>query len=164
MAAYYDATTTQKPPGLSIVKTMWNEFKTFAVRGNVIDLAVGLIIGAAFGRIVTALVDGVVMPPLGLLLGRVDFLNLFWVLQEGAQPGPYASLEAARTAGAVTLAYGEFINTLVNFLVVAFAIFLLVKGINKIKAAEPPPAPVGPSSEELLTEIRDLLKKGSQEA
>lgn len=143
---------------------MWNEFKTFAVRGNVIDLAVGLIIGAAFGRIVTALVDGVVMPPLGLLLGRVDFLNLFWVLQEGVQPGPYASLEAARTAGAVTLAYGEFINTLVNFLVVAFAIFLLVKGINKIKAAEPPPAPVGPSSEELLTEIRDLLKKGSQEA
>ena len=139
---------------------MLKEFKEFAMRGNVVDMAVGIIIGAAFGGIVTSFVGDVLMPIIGLLLGGVDFSNLFLLLKAGTTPGPYASLAAAKAAGAVTVGYGALFNTVVNFLIVAFALFLLIKGMNatrRQKAAAPPPQP-GPSREEqLLTEIRDLL-------
>ena len=141
---------------------MLKEFKEFAVKGNVIDMAVGIIIGAAFGTIVQSLVNDVLMPPIGLLLGNVDFSNLFVVLKEGATPPPYETLEMAKDAGAVVISYGAFINTVVSFLIVAFCVFLLVKGVNQMKReaeAAPPPAPPEPSNEEkLLAEIRDLLK------
>ncbi|MGC2518974.1 MAG: large conductance mechanosensitive channel protein MscL [Burkholderiales bacterium] len=141
---------------------MLKEFKEFAMRGNVIDLAVGVVIGAAFGKIVDSLVKDVIMPPIGLALGRVDFSNLFVVLKEGVQPGPYATLDTAAKAGAVTLNLGLFLNTVVSFLIVAFAIFLLVKAINRLKrqqeAASPTPAEP-PEEVKLLREIRDLLKK-----
>ena len=107
---------------------MLKEFKEFAMRGNVVDMAVGIIIGAAFGTIITALVAEVLMPPIGLLLGNVDFSNLFLVLKEGKVAGPYATVAAAKAAGAVTLNYGLFVNTVVNFLIVAFAIFFLIRG------------------------------------
>lgn len=142
---------------------MLKEFKEFAVKGNVADMAVGIIIGAAFGTIVKSLVDDVIMPPIGLLLGDVDFSNLFAVLKEGAQAAaPYATLAEAQAAGAVTLNYGLFINTVITFLIVAFAVFLLIRSLNKLKKkqAEAPAAPPAPSAEEiLLTEIRDLLKR-----
>lgn len=139
---------------------MLKEFKTFAMRGNVIDMAVGIIIGAAFGSIVKSLVDDVIMPPIGLLLGNVDFSDLFFVLQAGATAEPYATLAAAREAGAVTLNYGVFVNALVSFLIVAFAVFLLVRTINRLKAEEPPaPPPATPEDVLLLREIRDALKK-----
>ena len=140
---------------------MLKEFREFAIRGNVVDLAVGVIIGAAFGTIVTSLVNDVIMPPIGLALGGVDFTNLFVLLKDGAKvPGPYASLAAAKTAGAVTINVGVFINALINFLIVAFAVFLVVKGINAARR-EKPPAPVAPAptpQEKLLMEIRDLMK------
>ncbi len=140
---------------------MLKEFKEFAVKGNVVDMAVGIIIGAAFGTIVQSLVNDVLMPPIGLMLGNVDFSNLFAVLKEGAAPGPYETLALAKEAGAVTISYGAFINTVISFLIVAFSVFLLIKGINKAKKEEeaaPPPAPPEPSNEEkLLGEIRDLL-------
>lgn len=139
---------------------MLKEFKEFAMRGNVVDMAVGIIIGAAFGGIVTSFVGDVLMPIIGLLLGGVDFSNLFLLLKAGTTPGPYASLAAEKAAGAVTVGYGALFNTVVNFLIVAFALFLFIKGMNatrRQKAAAPPPPP-GPSREEqLLTEIRDLL-------
>ena len=139
---------------------MLNEFKTFAMRGNVVDMAVGIIIGAAFGAIVSGFVDQIMMPLLGLITGGTDFSNMFVLLREGTTPGPYASLEAAKNAGAVVVGYGAFVNTVVNFLIVAFAIFLLVKGMNSLKAAEAPAPPPGPTTEEsLLTEIRDLLAR-----
>lgn len=119
---------------------MFKEFKKFAMRGNVVDMAVGIIIGAAFGAIVKSLVDDLIMPPIGLLLGNVDFANLFIVLKEGAIAEPYASLDAAKKAGAVTLNYGVFINALVSFTIVAFAVFLLVRAVNKLKAGEEAPA------------------------
>jgi large conductance mechanosensitive channel len=140
---------------------MLKEFKQFAMRGNVIDLAVGVVIGAAFGKIVDSLVKDVIMPPIGLILGKVDFANLFVVMREGAAPGPYATVDAAAKAGAVTLNFGQFFNTLVSFIIVAFAIFLAVKTINRLKreeAAAPPPAEP-PEEVRLLREIRDLLKK-----
>lgn len=115
---------------------MFKEFKEFAMRGNVADMAVGIIIGAAFGAIVKSLVDDVIMPPIGLLLGGVDFSNFFAVLKEGAQPGPYASLAAAKAAGAVTVNYGLFFNSVISFLIVAFAVFLLVRGLNSMKRQE----------------------------
>ncbi len=115
-------------------KNFLNEFKKFAMRGNVIDMAVGIIIGAAFGKIVDSLVKDVIMPPIGLLLGRVDFTNLFLVLKDGVTPAPYASLEAAQSAGAVTLNIGLFINTFISFLIVAFAVFILIKAINELQA------------------------------
>jgi large conductance mechanosensitive channel len=115
---------------------MLKEFKKFAMRGNVVDMAVGIIIGAAFGGIVKSLVDDMIMPPIGLLLGNVDFANLFLVLKEGATAAPYASLDAAKKAGAVTLNYGVFINSVVSFTIVAFAVFLLVRAVNKLKHAE----------------------------
>jgi large conductance mechanosensitive channel len=135
------------------------EFKEFALRGNVVDLAVGLIIGAAFGAIVTSAVTDVIMPPIGLLVGGADFTNLFLVLREGANaPAPYASLEAAKAAGAVTLNYGLFINQVINFLIVAWAVFLLIRTMNRLRRVEPPPPAAPPREEMLLAEIRDLLK------
>jgi len=136
--------------------SMFKEFKEFAMRGNVVDLAVGIIIGGAFGKIVTSLVTDVIMPPIGLLMGGVDFSNLFVNLGSG----DYPSLAAARDAGAPVIGYGSFVNTVLDFVIVAFAIFLLVRTLNRLKKAEPPPPPPGPTAEEkLLTEIRDLLKK-----
>jgi len=122
---------------------MLKEFKEFAMRGNVVDMAVGIIIGAAFGTIVNSFVQDVIMPPIGLLLGNIDFSNLFAVLKEGKVAGPYASVAAAKAAGAVTMNYGVFINTIISFLIVAFAVFLLVRTVNKMKRQEeaPPPAP-----------------------
>jgi large conductance mechanosensitive channel len=141
---------------------MFKEFREFAMRGNVVDMAVGIIIGAAFGSVVTSLVADLIMPPLGLLLGNVDFIDLFVVLKQGGSPGPYLSLAAAREAGAVTLNYGLFVNRVLSFLVVAFAVFMLVKGMNALrrkKEAEPE-APKAPSEEiVLLTQIRDSLRK-----
>jgi large conductance mechanosensitive channel len=126
---------------------MLKEFKEFAMRGNVVDMAVGIIIGAAFGTIVKSLVADVIMPPIGLLLGNVDFSNLFVVLKEGATAGPFASLAEAQKAGAVTLNYGVFINTIISFLIVAFAVFLLVRGMNKMKREEEAP-PAEPTTKE----------------
>lgn len=115
---------------------MLREFKEFAMRGNVLDLAIGIIIGAAFSTIVKSLVDDVIMPPIGLLLGNVDFSNLFLVLKSGEPAGPYASLAAAKAAGAVSINYGAFVTTIINFLIVAFAVFLLVRGVNKLRRQE----------------------------
>jgi large conductance mechanosensitive channel len=122
---------------------MLKEFREFAVKGNVVDMAVGIIIGAAFGSIVKSLVSDVIMPPIGLLLGNVDFSNLFAVLKGGNPAGPYPALADAQAAGAVTINYGLFINTVISFLIVAFAVFLLVKSINQLKRQEeaPPAAP-----------------------
>jgi large conductance mechanosensitive channel len=121
---------------------MLKNFKEFAMRGSVVDMAVGIIIGGAFGTIVKSLVDDVLMPPIGLLLGGVDFPNLFLVLKGGARPGPYAALADAKAAGAVSINFGAFLNTFISFLIVAFAVFLLIRGINalrrKEKAAPPP--------------------------
>jgi large conductance mechanosensitive channel len=119
---------------------MLKEFKEFAVKGNVVDMAVGIIIGAAFGAIVKSLVADVIMPPIGLLLGDVDFSNLFVVLKGGSSPGPFASLADAQKAGAVTLNYGLFINNVMSFLIVAYAVFLLVKGINRLRRQQEAPA------------------------
>ena len=139
---------------------MLKEFKEFAMRGNVVDMAVGIIIGAAFGAIVTSFVGDVLMPVIGLALGGVDFSNMFVVLKEGATAGPYVSLAAAKEAGAVTFAYGLLINTIVNFLIVAFALFMVIKAMNATRRPQPAAAPAEPSKEEvLLTQIRDLLAK-----
>jgi large conductance mechanosensitive channel len=141
---------------------MLKEFKEFAVRGNVVDMAVGIIIGAAFGKIVDSLVKDLIMPPIGLLLGKVDFSNLFVVLKSGKPAGPYLTLDVAQKAGAVTFNYGLFINTCITFLIVAFAVFLLIRAINRMKRAEAekPAEPAAPPEEVvLLREIRDSLKK-----
>ena len=139
---------------------MLEEFKKFVVRGNVVDMAVGIVIGAAFVKIVDSLVKDLIMPPIGLLLGKVDFSNLFFVLKQGANPGPYLNLEAAQKAGAVTVNYGLFINTTISFVIVAFAVFMLIRAINRLKANEPPPQPPAtPEEVVLLREIRDALKK-----
>ena len=122
--------------------SVFKEFKEFAVKGNVIDMAVGIVIGAAFGTIVKSLVDDVIMPPVGLLLGNVDFQNMFMVLKDGNPPPPYANLAAANAAGAVALRYGVFFNTIMNFVIVAFAIFIMIKQINRLKREAPAPAPV----------------------
>jgi len=119
---------------------MMKEFREFAVRGNVVDMAVGIIIGAAFGTIVKSLVADVIMPPIGLLLGNVDFSNLFIVLKSGAEAGPYLTLADANAAGAVTLNYGAFINTIISFVIVAFAVFILIRNINRLKKKEEAPA------------------------
>jgi large conductance mechanosensitive channel len=119
---------------------MLKEFKEFAMRGNVVDMAVGIIIGGAFGTIVKSLVSDVVMPPIGLMLGGVDFSDLFVTLKQGATAGPYATLAAAQAAGAVTISYGLFINAVISFLIVAFAVFLLIKGVNKLKREKEAPA------------------------
>ncbi|GAB4530893.1 MAG: large-conductance mechanosensitive channel protein MscL [Anaerolineae bacterium] len=122
---------------------MLKEFKDFAMRGNVIDMAVGIVIGAAFGAIVTSLVNDIIMPPVGLLLGGVDFANLFILLKAGEPLPPYASLADAQAAGAVTINYGLFINAVISFVIVAFAIFLVIRAINQMRRQEeaPPEAP-----------------------
>jgi large conductance mechanosensitive channel len=120
---------------------MFKEFKEFAMRGNVLDMAVGIVTGASFGAIITSFVADVIMPPIGLLLGNIDFSSLFIILKEGKVPGPYESLAAAKAAGAVTLNYGVFINTIISFLIVAFAVFLVIKNMNRLKREqEAPPA------------------------
>ena len=140
---------------------MLKEFKEFAMRGNVLDMAVGIIIGAAFGSIVTSLVNDLLMPPIGMLLGGADFSNLFFVLKEGATSGPYASIAQAKAAGAVTLNIGVFLNAVISFVLVAIAVFLLVRGVNRIRREEPPPPAPPTAQEALLGEIRDLLRKRS---
>lgn len=146
--------------------SMMSEFKEFIAKGNVMDLAVGVIIGGAFGKIVDSLVNDVIMPPIGLLLGGVDFSNMHFVLKPGADGArEFPSIAAAQEAGAVTLNYGKFINVAISFLILAFVVFQIVRGYNKLRAslekpqAEEAVAPAGPTQEELLTEIRDLLKK-----
>lgn len=142
---------------------MLREFKEFAMRGNVIDMAVGIVIGAAFGTIVGSFVNDVLMPPIGLLLGGEDFSNFYILLKDGATAaGPYADLAAAKAAGAVTLNYGAFINAVISFLIVAMAIFIVVKSMNRLKRNKPEPeAAPAPTPEDilLLREIRDSLKK-----
>ena len=137
---------------------MWREFREFAMRGNVIDLAVGIIIGAAFTTIVNSLVNDIIMPPLGLLIGGIDFTNFFVTLKGGH----FETLEAAKAAGGVTVNYGLFINAIIKFVIVAFAIFILVKQVNRLRwedeAKKPAPPPEPPRQEQLLAEIRDLLK------
>ncbi len=143
---------------------MLKEFKEFAVKGNMLDMAVGIIIGAAFGTIISSLVADVLMPPIGLALGGVDFADFFLTLKAGDPAGPYATLAVAQEAGAVTLNWGMFINAVVSFLIVAFSVFLVVRGFNRLRREEEeapaePEAPPEPSAEErLLAEIRDLLK------
>jgi large conductance mechanosensitive channel len=138
------------------------EFREFAVKGNVIDLAVGVIIGGAFGKIVDSLVNDVIMPIVGLVFGRLDFSSLFVVLGS-VPPGTPATLEALRKAGVPVLAYGSFITVAVNFLILAFVIFMMVKQINRLKRETPPPPPAAPAAAPedivLLREIRDSLKR-----
>ena len=124
---------------------LFSEFKDFALRGNVVDMAVGIILGAAFGTIVNALVSDVMMPPLGLLIGNVDFSNLFLVIKEGAQAGPYATVAQAKASGAVTLNYGTFLNTVISFIIVALATFVLIRNVNRFKRKQEvvPPDTVG---------------------
>ena len=138
---------------------MFKEFKEFAVRGNVIDLAVGIIIGAAFTSVVNSLVNDIIMPPIGYIMNGIDFSNFFITLRGE----DYTSLQAAKDAGAVTINYGVFLNAIINFLIVAFAVFLLVKQVNRFRrqeAAAPAAPPAPTTSEKLLIEIRDLLKAG----
>jgi len=139
---------------------MLKEFRNFIMRGNVLDLAIAVIIGAAFGAVITSLVNDIIMPPIGYLLGGVNFADLFIVLGGG----DYPSLQAAQDAGAAVIAYGKFLQTLINFLIIAFVIFLIIKSFNKMatsrKKEEAAAAPAEPPAEViLLTEIRDLLKK-----
>ena len=119
---------------------MFKEFKEFAMRGNVVDMAVGIVIGAAFGTIIKSLVADIIMPPIGLLLGNVDFTNLFILLKPGSTAGPYLALAEAQKAGAVTLNYGAFINTIISFIIVAFAVFFLIRSLNRMKKPEEAPA------------------------
>ena len=144
---------------------MLKEFKEFAVKGNFLDMAVGIVIGAAFGTIVKSFVDQVLMPPIGLLTGGVDFADMFVLLASGDPAGPYASLAAAQEAGAVVIGYGAFFTAVISFLIIGFCVFLVVKGYNRVmrevqaeeeKAPETPPEPS--AEEKLLGEIRDLLK------
>ncbi len=123
---------------------MLKDFKEFAMRGNVVDMAVGIVIGTAFGVIVKSLVSDLLMPPVGLLFGKVDFANLFVVLKEGTAAGPYSTLAEAQKAGAVTVNYGLFVNSVISFLIVAFAVFMLVRNINRLKRQEE--APAGPET------------------
>lgn len=134
---------------------MLKEFRDFAMRGNVLDMAIGVIIGSAFGKIVSSLVSDVLMPPIGLLLGKVDFSSLFLNMSGTPQP----SLAAAKAAGAPTLNYGVFLQSVFDFIIIAFVIFMLVKQVNRFKKEAPPTPPAGPTNEEkLLMEIRDVLK------
>ena len=146
---------------------MFKEFKEFALKGNVVDLAVGIVIGAAFGTIVNSVVQDLIMPLVGLITGGLDFSQRFLLLRDGTPPGPYPTVAAAKAAAAVTLNVGLFMNAVINFLIVAFALFMVVKGINtarRERAADPAPVtPPAPTTEEkLLTEIRDLLRAGTR--
>ena len=144
---------------------MLKEFKDFAMRGNVLDLAFGVIIGVAFGAIVNSLVNDIIMPPIGFATGGLDFSNYFFTLKPGAHgDAGYAALKAAKDDGAITVNYGVFINAVINFLIIAFALFMVVKQINRLQRKQaageaPPPPPT--RSEELLAEIRDTLKAKS---
>ena len=145
---------------------MLEEFKKFIMRGNVVDMAVGIVIGAAFGTIIKSLVADIFTPVIGLLLGGIDFSNIFSVLKDGDVAGPYATLASAQEAGAVTVNWGIFLNTVISFIIIAIAIFLLIKAINKMRdeqeEEEPAPDPEPGPEEKLLTEIRDILKTGNQ--
>ena len=134
---------------------MLKEFREFALRGNVVDMAVGIVIGAAFGGIVQSLVADIIMPPVGLFLGKMDFSSLFLVLRAGATPGPYATPAAAKAAGAVSLNYGVFANTVISFLIVAFAVFLLIRSINRARRQQeaPPAEPTTKSCPRCLSAI-----------
>ena len=140
--------------------SMIKEFKEFAMRGNVVDLAVGVVIGGAFGKIVTSMVNDILMPPIGKVMGGVNFSDLF--LNLDPSKGTFASLKAAKDAGAAVVAYGSFINTVIDFIIVAFCIFLVIKGMNTLKKKPAPAAPAAPpeptKEEKLLAEIRDILK------
>ena len=139
---------------------MWNDFKAFILRGNVLDLAVGVIIGAAFGTVVKSMVDDVIMPPIGLAIGGVDFSNLFVVLKDGATAAaPYASLAEAKAAGAVTLNYGAFINTIITFLIVALAVFMLVRMVSRMYKQPAPPPPDTKSCPHCATAIPIAAKR-----
>ncbi|MEP4032037.1 large conductance mechanosensitive channel protein MscL [Roseibium polysiphoniae] len=138
---------------------MLKEFKEFAVKGNMVDMAVGIVIGAAFSAIVSSMVDDIIMPPVGLMLGNIDFSEMFLLLKQGTPEGPYATVDAAKEAGAVTWNIGLFINAIIKFVIVAFALFIVVKGVNNMRRKEEA-APAAPAKEVvLLEEIRDLLKK-----
>ncbi|MDH3426966.1 MAG: large-conductance mechanosensitive channel protein MscL [Gemmatimonadota bacterium] len=140
---------------------MLQEFKEFAAKGNMLDMAVGIVIGAAFATIIGSLVNDIIMPPIGMALGGVDFSELFLVIGQGVPAGPYATLAAAKEAGAVTINWGLFVNAVITFVIIAFALFMVIKGFNSMKRAEEaaPEAPPAPSAEEtLLGEIRDLLR------
>ena len=141
---------------------MLKEFKEFAMRGNVLDMAVGIIIGIAFGAIVASLVLDLIMPPIGLFLGKVDFSNLFIVLKGGTAAGPYASLADAKKAAAVTVNYGSFINTIVTFLITAFAVFVVVRSINKLRRREEEAAPVPPTTKECPFCLSTIPMKASR--
>ena len=138
---------------------MLEQFKEFIVKGNAFDLAVGVIIGGAFGAMAGSFVSDVMMPPIGLVTGGTDFSNLFLTLKEGATPGPYPSLAAAKAAGAVTLNLGVFLNTVVNLVIVGFVLFLMVRAINAARKPVPAAPPAPPEDVLLLREIRDALKK-----
>jgi len=134
---------------------MLEEFKRFVLGGNMVDMAVGIVIGAAFGTIVGSLVEDILLPPIGLLMGGVDFSSIFTVLKEGSTDAPYASLAAAKSAGAITINWGNFLNTVISFLIIAASIFVVIKLLNKVRnQQEEAPEP----SVALLTEIRDLLR------
>ncbi len=143
---------------------MLQEFKDFAMKGNFVDMAVGIVIGAAFGTIVKSFVDDIIMPVVGMLTGGVDFSNMFMVIKDGAEGAQYATVAAASEAGAITINYGLFINSVITFLIVALALFMVIKGMNAAKAAQEEAeaeAAAEPSDEvKLLTEIRDALGKG----
>jgi len=143
---------------------MFKEFKEFAMKGNVVDMAVGIIIGAAFGAIVNSLVTDIAMPIIGAVTGGLDFSSRYLLLKDGTPPAPYATIAAAKSAGAVTINIGAFISLVLNFLIVAFVLFMIVKMTNQMRkqpAPAPATAPPPPSTEaRLLTEIRDLLKSG----
>ena len=138
---------------------MLKEFREFALKGNVVDMAVGIIIGGAFGTIVSSMVADVLMPPIGMALGGVDFSGVMMVLREGTPPGPYTTAEAAKAAGAVTINIGLFINAVISFLIVAFALFMVIKAMNSARK-QAPAVPPGPTpDQQLLAEIRDLLAR-----
>src|SRR5258708_24798364 len=139
---------------------MWREFRDFAVRGSVVDLAVGLVLGAAFTTIVNSLVNDLLMPPIGLLLGGIDFSEFFMTLKGAAYP----TVAAAKAAGAVTFNYGLFINAVIKFIIVAFAVFLLVRQINRLRIDLVPAAPAVNKSQGLLAQIRDLLRQSAAPA
>jgi len=126
---------------------MFKEFKEFAMRGNVVDMAVGIVIGAAFGTIINSFVADIIMPPIGLILGNVDFSGMFVILKEGKVAGPYETIAAAKAAGAVTLNYGVFINTIISFLIIAFSVFIVIRNVNRLKRTEEAP-PAVPTTKE----------------
>ena len=140
---------------------MFKEFKEFAMKGNVVDMAIGIIIGAAFGAIVNSLVTDIVTPIIGVITGGLDFSSRYLLLKDGTPPAPYATVAAAKAAGAVTVNIGSFISLVLNFLIVAFVLFIIIKMMNQMRRKEPVPVPAAPAltaDQRLLTEIRDLLK------